>query len=237
MIWNLPSKIKNIFLGLIFPVECLGCGREGAYLCAQCLASIPLVDYFVCPVCQRPSKNGLTCESCLNKSHINGLTFATDYQNPLVRKSIVTLKYNLVKDLTQPLASLMITVLKNSNFEQVIKPDLVISVPLHPKRLADRGFNQSDILAKIICQEFGWNFNPAVLKRIRATKSQTDLTGQARWENVKNIFRVTTPKIIKNKNIILVDDVYTTGATLEEAAKTLKKYGAKTVWAITLAKD
>lgn len=237
MIINFLVQVKKQLLDLIFPVECLNCGQEGAYLCRKCLNSIPLTDRFICPICHQISKNGVTCRICQNKTYLNGLIFAVDYKNRLVRRAIIKSKYNFIKELIYLLAELLIKLIGSGNLSRELNPDLIVPVPLHKKRLLYRGFNQSEILAQILCQKFSWPLAINILKRIKSTRSQTDLNSQDRQENIKDAFKVINSKLIKNKNIVLVDDVFTTGATLEEAAKTLKKAGAKTVWAITLAKD
>ncbi|MGC9048762.1 MAG: ComF family protein [Patescibacteria group bacterium] len=237
MITKFLKKIKNFILDLIFPIKCLNCGKEGNYLCPDCLKSIPLTDKFICPGCRRPSKNGATCQECQNKIYLDGLIFALDYKNHLVKKAIIKSKYNFIKNLIYSLAKPLTKLINNTELYKTLNPDLVIPIPLHKRRLLYRGFNQSEILAKILCQKFSWPLTNNILKRIKSTRSQTNLSSQKRWENIKDAFRVTDSKLIKNKNVVLIDDVFTTGATLEEAAKTLKKAGAKTVWAITLAKD
>lgn len=230
-------KIKNFILDLILPIECLGCGKEGTYLCSHCLETIPLTNKFICPNCQRPSKNGATCQDCQNKTYLDGLIFAVDYKNPLIRKSFIKLKYSFVKELIYLLAKPLVKLFENTGLNQTINPDLVIPIPLHKERFLYRGFNQSEILARILCQKFSWQLSNGILKKIKSTRSQTELKSQERQTNIKDAFKVIDPKSIKNKNIVLIDDIFTTGATLEEAAKTLKRAGAKTVWAITLAKD
>jgi ComF family protein len=237
MILNFFKQIKRSILDLIFPIECLGCGKEEFYLCPDCLKLLPLTEKFVCPNCQRPSKNGATCLRCRNKTYLDGLIFALDYKNSLVRKAIIKSKYNFIKDLIYLLAEPLVKLIENTEIKQNLNPDLVIPIPLHKKRLLYRGFNQSEILAQILCQKFSWPLAIDILKKVKSTRSQADLKAQDRLTNIKNAFKVMDQNLVKNKNIILIDDVFTTGATLNEAAKVLKKAGAKTVWAITLAKD
>ncbi|MCX6740832.1 MAG: ComF family protein [Candidatus Parcubacteria bacterium] len=230
------SKIKRCLLDLIFPVQCLGCGRSDSYLCPHCLESILLIDYFVCPVCRRPSTNGQTCPRCQSKTKLDGLIYALNYDQPLVRQAVHAIKYSFIQDLMPIMANLLIKVLDQSCFHQDFRADAVIPIPLHRQKLAQRGFNQAELLAEILGRKYSWKIDNKVLQRTRSTRSQTELPRLKRLANVKNIFRVRTPESIKNKNIILVDDVCTTGATLEEATKILKQHGAAKIWAITLAR-
>ena len=113
--------------------------------------------------------------------------------------------------------------------------DFIIPVPLHNARLRQREFNQARILSEKIAMEFNKKLLPEVLMRTKATKTQTELSPEERQRNVKNSFSVIYPQLIKDKNLLLVDDVLTTGSTLNEAAKSLKTAGARTVLAMTLA--
>jgi len=230
------SKIKNYLLDLVFPVQCLGCGQGDLYLCARCLESILLIDYFVCPVCRRPSANGQTCLNCQSKTRLDGLIYALNYEQPLVRQAIHAIKYSFIQDLMPTVAELLIKVLDQSRFHQDFRADVVVPIPLHRQKLAQRGFNQAKLLAEILAQKYSWKIDNKILQRTKSTRSQTGLPRLRRLTNVKDIFSVKAPESIKNKNIILVDDVCTTGATLEEAAKILKQHGAAKVWAITLAR-
>ena len=169
------------------------------------------------------------------------MIYATSYKNPVVREAIKLLKYKFVKNLSKKLAKILIKILKNSqfltnNFSEPISSFLVIPTPLHHRKFLERGFNQSELLAKEIADEFDLNLRTDLLIKIKKTPSQTDLKEEERLLNVKGIFQVKDKKIIKGKIIFLVDDVITTGATLNEAAKVLKKAGAKEVWGLTIAK-
>jgi len=230
------SKIKKYLLDLVFPIQCLGCGESDLYLCPGCLKSISLVDYFVCPICRHPSANGQTCPSCQAKTKLNGLIYALNYDHPLVRQAIHAIKYSFIQDLMPTVADLLIKVLDQSCFPQDFSADLVIPIPLHRRKLAQRGFNQAELLAAILSQKYSWSLNNKILQRTKSIRSQTGLPRLKRLTNIKDIFSVKAPELIENKNIILVDDVCTTGATLEEAAKILKQNGAAKIWAITLAR-
>ena len=230
------SRIKEYLLGLVFPIQCLGCGQPNLYLCSGCLKSILLIDYFVCPTCRHPSTNGQTCLNCRSKTNLDGLIYALNYDQSLVRQAIHAIKYSFIQDLMPIMAELLIKVLDQSRFHQDFSADIIIPIPLHRQKLAQRGFNQAERLAEILGQKYSWSINTKTLQRTKSTRSQTGLPRLKRLVNVKDIFSVKAPESIRNKNIILVDDVCTTGATLEEAAKILKHNGASKVWAITLAR-
>jgi competence protein ComFC len=235
-------ETKNLILDLVLPKICLICGKEGTYLCDPCAAQVPLIDKFVCPNCQKTSLYGQTCSDCQKSSYLNGVIYALDYKNPLVGQMIKHLKYHFIKELIHPLAKILISEIKNShfltnNFTADESSSLVIPIPLHRKKFLWRGFNQSELLAQKIAQEFELELKTNVLLKIKNTHSQTDLKEKERRLNIKNTFEIKNGSLIKEKIIFLIDDVMTTGSTLKEAAKILKKAGAKEVWGITLAKD
>ncbi|MCK4968137.1 MAG: ComF family protein [Candidatus Aenigmarchaeota archaeon] len=231
-------KIKNFLLDLLFPIKCLDCGKEGVWICNHCLDTIPSFNHFICPVCQRPSSNGQPCPDCQKKSALNSLWIATNYQHPLVKKLITNFKYQRVRSLAKPLGQLLVKLLNNLQVLNLL-PDsstLLIPVPLYWQRERQRGFNQSNLLVKQINKHFPWKINTSALKRVKNTQSQTQFNAKERQRNIANAFQVIRPNEIKNKQIILLDDVFTTGATLQEAAKMLHRAGAKQVYGLALAK-
>jgi len=235
------NQFKELVFNLLLPKLCLACNTEGSYLCDCCLAKIPLIDKFSCPGCQKISPYGKTCEACQKSYYLNGVIYALDYKNPLVQRMIKQLKYHFIKDLINPLAKILINEIKSSNFlSGNFTADessfLMIPIPLHRKKFLWRGFNQSELLAKKLAEEFELNLRTDILIKTKNTKSQTDLKENERHLNVKNTFAVNNKRNIKGKIIFLIDDVLTTGSTLNEAAKELKKAGAQEVWGITLAK-
>jgi ComF family protein len=235
------KKLRDFLLDLIFPKVCLFCFKEGSYLHSKCLEKIPLNESFVCPACGKISLYGKTCNSCQRKTSLTGLIYATSYKNEIISEAIKLFKYQYVKDLGKKLAKLLIKKINDShfltnNFSQPIDSFLVIPIPLYRKKFLERGFNQSEILAKEIANEFGLTLKSDLLIKIKNTPSQTDLNEKERLSNVKDAFEVKDKKVVKGKIIFLIDDVTTTGATLNEAAKVLKKSGAKEVWGLTVAK-
>lgn len=218
-----PLIIKQYILHLLLPVHCMGCKQENTLLCASCLNSIPLYH--------NPSTRKI--------SHLNNILVAMSYHHQLIHKAIKAAKYRpYASALLQPLSSLVIqflyqfpktcTYLSNNHF-------VLIPIPLSKIKYAHRGFNQAQYIALALSQEFKWPLNTNLLIKKTRTRSQTELSYSSRKTNIKNAFSVLDTRC--PKNVILVDDVITTGATLEQAAKTLKSAGAEKIWAIVLAKS
>jgi competence protein ComFC len=230
--------LKNFLLDLFFPKFCFSCQREGSYLCEDCLATIDILYWCFC-LCEKPQRlpEARKCRNC-QKKQLNGLYFAASYKNNLVKKIIHRFKYDpYIKELSQPLASLIITHLsliqKNfpgGNF-------LLVPVPLSKKKLKRRGFNQSEEIAKELSKNLGIPVSSDALIKEKETSPQMELSKEERAENIKGVFDVNNQEKIRGKKILLVDDVYTTGATMEECARVLKQSGAKEVWGIAVARE
>lgn len=216
----------------------MSCHSFGSYFCLKCQKKILQSD-LVCPVCERPSIGGVTHPACRKNYLLDGLWFLGTYENPL-KTLIQNLKYKFISDLGESLVEIMINYWAHFTpyfFDEVKKnPEswIVTSVPLHPKRQNWRGFNQSQLLGKIISKKLGLK-NIDLLIRIKNTKPQAKLSSKDRKSNIKNAF-VLAKNFSQNQNILLIDDVWTTGSTLKECCLVLKKGGAKKVWAITLAR-
>lgn len=226
------TAVKDFLLDLFFPIECFGCGREGVWLCLECFNKVPLSTNEECPVCHYFSAGGQTCIRCKRKTALDGVVSASSYDNEIVHKLITGLKYKGLKELSFPLAQVMIQKLY---YQGLFLEEnwLLVPVPLHRKRFLERGFNQAELLAKKIEQATGLEL-ALILRRRLMTPPQADLTGKDRLINTAGAFRVSDPFI--NKKVLLVDDVFTTGATMNECAKVLKKAGAKEVWGLTAAR-
>lgn len=232
------NKAVESFLDLIFPKFCISCKKEGSYICPDCKLRLQVNYYPLCPVCK--NKVSATQKCLHHKSATRFCLSSFSYDNILIKDLIHSFKYGFIKSIGPELAEFQIETIKKSLFYDHIRnaPQnfLLIPVPLHKKRLAWRGFNQSEILAKKISEELDLDIF-CDLKRIKHTPPQIDMTDKdQRQANIKNAFVCDKSRKIKGKIAILVDDMITTGATLEECAKILKKNGAKEVWALTLAK-
>ena len=216
-----------MFVNFLFPKRCLGCGKNGKYFCSSCIKKIKPLEPQI--------YSGIDA--------IDGLFCIFPYQG-IIRKAILKLKYNFVSDLANEFNDLAARLLKLPIFDCSDCLTL-IPIPLHWHRKNWRGFNQVEILGKRFTQRLKINFSPDLLVRVRATKPQARLKGkqakQKRKENVKDAFRIN-PKYSLNilisqyPNILLFDDVWTTGATMKECARVLKNAGAKKVFGLTLTR-
>lgn len=229
----------NLF-DLFFPKKCCGCGKFGTYFCEDCVKTILQTD-LVCPTCERPAIGGKHHPLCKKRYGLDGLWSLGIYQNPL-KKAIQKLKYKFVTDIAETLINLMLEYWAKytPQFIEEIKKDkgkgwVVVPVPLHPKREKWRGFNQSALLGRILASKMGLEY-AEVLKRTKHTKPQVKLSSWERKKNVKNAFSLVSNFHPLSSNILLMDDVWTTGSTLKECCYVLKRNGAQKVWAITLAR-
>jgi len=220
----------SLILDLLFPKYCVGCKRLGSYLCPNCEKKLELIKVQNCPVCGHKSITGDTHKFCRKKYSLDGSTSIFNYKFP-IKEAVHQIKYRLIRDEIKTFTDLMLQNLPN-NFQ---KFDLIIPIPLHPKKLKERGFNQSEEIAKIISQNKNIPLLIKPLIRIKPTKPQFNLKSEERKINIKDAFSCNNPGEITNKRILLIDDVATTYSTLNEAAYILKKSGASFVWSLTLA--
>ena len=249
------EKSKKFILDLLFPKFCLGCKKESTYLCDDCRALLDISEYNYC-LCDRPSrlpfqtKTG-KCNKCSDKK-LSGLYFALPYkdqpslklrpgkENSLTKKLIWHFKYDpYLKDLAETLASILTEhfVLAINNTEEIWQNSILMPVPIHSKKLRERGYNQSEELAKELSKVLNVPIVSNVLVKIKNTEPQMKLSKSEREKNLEGVFAIKNPEKIRDKKVFLVDDVYTTGSTMAECAKTLKKSGVKTVWGISLARE
>lgn len=189
------------------------------------------------------TEKGCLCSSCRNsqKSSLDSLVAAVSYEDPAARHLVHNLKYRFVSDISEPLAKLISRALVRND---IALPDFLVPVPLHPKRLRWRGFNQSFLLASHLSDQLAPLTGVDILDILERTKfnrPQMQIKNyQERLQNMQNIFALKSSMrsdLIKNKKILLIDDIATTGATLEECAKILKSAGAKKVFAAVVARQ
>ncbi len=234
------SIVKTTFLDLLFPIFCFGCKKEGVFLCSDCKNKLVWIQ----PVCFRCNKwvppltkvvAGRTCLSCRKKSSIYAFFSPFLYSDPLVRNLIHGLKYSHLRLLANLLGGFLVEYI--AKFRISFPEDiLLVPVPLHPSRLRSRGFNQSELFVLYLSDRLKIKSEMKALQKIRKTKPQVELSAGDRRFNLVGAFAVSDLNLVKNKTILLVDDVKTTGFTLEEAARTLKSAGARRILALTVAR-
>jgi ComF family protein len=219
-------------LDLIFPKTCLECGKEGKYLCGNCLVKAKILRP-VCPYCEKPSIDGFTHTKCRKKYGLDGLTSVWDYEG-IIKKAILALKYKYATEVGGELNIRMAEWL-NGHRELIPNSSVLIPIPLHWHKENVRGFNQSIEIGKSVALEMGWKFIPDLLIKKKSTTPQATLSVEERKQNLKDVFALDSRSQIPD-SVILFDDVFTTGSTLKEAAKVLKKAGVEKVWALTIAR-
>lgn len=241
------NHLIKFFLNIIFPKICPGCGRLNAeknLICSLCLEKIPINNGWFCPKCQRRLP---TPENSCHPTTGFILAAAAPYAEKSVQETIRIMKYqrleNAVGDLTVIFEKYLGKIGGEMN-DWLSSKNLLIPIPLHPTKEKKRGFNQSYLLTqgagKILINlypEKKFRIEEKILKRTRNIPSQTECRDyHRREENVKNVFSVSDPNRVRNETIIIIDDVFTSGATMREAVKTLKAAGAKKIMALTVAK-
>lgn len=217
---------------ILFPKKCINCGREGQYLCEDCLSLIEINPFNYC-LCEKLEKRN-KCKNCQDRS-LDKILSATSFKNKIVKEAIHKFKYGYIEELSVPLSLLILNHLQAIDC-QIDKNFVIVPVPIHIKKKRRRGFNQSEEIAKIISSSTTIPLSTTLIKT-KETKPQMELSRAERIENIKDCFRIKDKNEIKNKTILLIDDVYTTGTTMDQCAKTLKENGAREVWGLTITRE
>ncbi|PIR96498.1 MAG: hypothetical protein COT92_00740 [Candidatus Doudnabacteria bacterium CG10_big_fil_rev_8_21_14_0_10_42_18] len=251
------KDLYHFILDTLFPIYCLICEKEDIkFICDVCKNKLTKLEHQHCIVCKKPSPGGLTHPICKTPHMPEGLISIFNYHDKKVADILIKGKYKFLPEVYEVLGKMIVDDIKNK-FPDVLhgitydQEVMVIPLPLHKRRLRWRGFNQSEVLAKTVSDVLLIPYDDLLI-RGKPTKTQKDLKKEQRIKNVKDAFKIKfPPKIggvagqesgqggitIKDKNVILIDDVVTTGSTLLEAAKVLKRSGAKEVWCLTVARD
>jgi ComF family protein len=225
------SQVGRALLDLIYPPRCPGCGRMGSAFCEQCQARVELIEPPICLHCGSTVPQEGLCARCRAlSSNLDGIRAAAVFEDPL-RQAIHALKYENNTTLATPLGAMMVDLWRRGGLPQT---DLILPVPLHTRRQAERGYNQSALLARVLGRAVGIPVDDHTLIRQRATLPQVGLGPSERRQNVEGAF--VCRGHLEGKRAVVVDDVCTTGATLEACAAALREGGAVSVWAFTLAR-
>ncbi|MBI4084595.1 MAG: ComF family protein [Candidatus Levybacteria bacterium] len=225
-------------LDLIFPKRCASCKAFGSYLCPDCFAKLSFTANDVCLVCNRLTIDSLTHPGCRTRYSIDG-AFASLVYTGVMKRLVYAFKYKpYLTDLREALTDLFYEgLIQKERFHSLLDANpMLIPIPLHASKLRSRGYNQAEVLSIGLNKKFGIPTRN-LLQRTKDTPSQFKLSRVDRISNVKGAFFLTedTQREIAKKTIFLVDDVLTSGATLAEAARALKRGGAEAVYGLALA--
>jgi len=229
----LAGQLQERVIDFFFPRRCVGCGKIGDFLCLGCRQKLPRIVQPFCQKCGKPESSGVLCSACWGqKTDIDGIRSVFRFEG-VVRQAIHELKYRNLKAISGCLAMLMAGYLQDTP----VHGEVLVPVPLHSRRLRERGYNQSGLLARELGKLMGLSVIDDSLSRVKDSLPQARTTAiEERRNNVKEAFDCRDEKL-KARNVILIDDVCTSGATLETCAAALKVGGAISVWGFTLARE
>lgn len=252
---KLLTKLQNLITDFLFPLECLACGQAGFLLCPACFQQLKFRQQQICLFCEKTRPAGLSCLDCRSNYYLDGVFIAGDYEDPILANLIKKFKFYGIKGLSEVLGNFIIAALNDYEaswpefleemFPQVKRysainnfinsKTLLIPIPISRRRRAQRGYNQSELLAQVLLRKIPHSAYSESLKKIRHTRAQSSLKADERFNNLTNSFSWQGESLAGTK-ILLIDDIATTGAALAEAAKTLKAAGAEKIWGLVLAK-
>jgi ComF family protein len=225
------TKLRRIALNLLFPQWCVSCGREGDYICHSCRQLLVPITPPICPRCGRPQFGGTLCPGCVNwQAEIDGIRSPFIFEG-VMRRAIHELKYHNLRALAEPLAGLLYDFLINNP----VPGEVLVPVPLHRKRLRERGYNQSSLLARELGKLTSLLVIDDCLVRQRHALPQARTASvMERQSNVASAFTCRDNRLC-GKRVLLIDDVSTSGATLDACAGALKSTGVISVWGLVMA--
>ena len=225
------ASIKEIVLDAVFPHKCV-CGKWGVLLCEECRGSIRVDKTGLCPICKKISDFGRTCSACRHRSALTGVMILGPHKGVL-KDLIWKYKYKFIIDEANPLAELI-----SARFGDFLREKrfLITYSPSSRDRIIWRGFNQAQLLAKKVSRKLNLDCINLLYKDNNVI-SQVGHTRKERLQNIKGKIKYIGTRDITNKKVLIIDDVYTTGATLEECAKILRQAGYREVWGLVLSRD
>lgn len=227
------ARLGSGALDLVFPRRCAGCGRGGSFLCPSCLAQLPRVEPPLCRRCGLPWGGSPPCPACPEAPWPLEALGSPLLLEGLAREVVHQLKYNNFRALAQPLGGILADCLE----AQALPGAALVPVPLHPRRLRERGYNQAELLAREVGRRSGRSVLAGALRRERLAAPQARAGSAAqRAANVRDAFRAEG-NLVRGQTILLIDDVATTGATFGACAQALRAAGATGVWGLALARE
>lgn len=226
--WRLWGQV---LLDLLFPPRCLGCRQSGMWICQACLEQVGRTEGLFCTHCGQPISGVESCIHCRNHEPVLAAVEAPFLFEGVVRQAVHALKYRGRRVLAEPLGSLLAGFARSRRWPAAT----IVPVPLHARRERDRGYNQSALLGRVLAEGLGWPLLCRSLFRWRHTDPQVGLDRRARRENVRDAFRWQASSA-PPRRVLLLDDVYTTGATMAACAQALRAAGAEEIWGLAVAR-
>jgi ComF family protein len=229
------KRIKRFLLDLLFPPKCAGCQKEGEYICEDCKLFLGEAS-LICPYCRQPSFSGKRHKKCSTKHGLDGLACVWEYEG--VIKNLV---YKIKKEKVTDAAAFFAEISLNAILKDPVRFSCFLSflfeknpcltfVPLSPKKGKKQGFNHSELMAKELGRLLNLEVLP-LLQKVKETEDQANILKEKRAENIKGAFSVLNGKKVP-KNVVLVDDFWISGATMQECCRMLKEAGAENVWGL-----
>ncbi len=234
-------RTGEALLSLLYPPHCANCGADtagGVHLCPACADQARKIEAPFCQRCSEPFDGAITgpftCANCAERTLHFDCAVSRYLSRGVVREFIHRFKYDRHFYLRHPLTEWLAEALDDDRLRAPLI-DALVPVPLHSARLREREFNQAEVLARLLARRTGMPLLGA-LTRIRYTTTQTRLDRHERMENLRNAFRVRQTAAVQNRHLVLVDDIFTTGSTVDECARVLRAAGAASVRVLTVAR-
>jgi ComF family protein len=222
---------SRAFFDILYPPSCVGCGETGTDWCKTCEKSLRRISRPICAHCGSPlPRNQIECFKCTDFPENLRIRSYAYYEGPLL-KAVLHLKYRPNQQLAEAMGKWLVELA----IEEGMEADIILAVPLSKKRMKHRGYNQVDLITSHMAKQLGITREKKALKRIRETKSQVGLDPINRHLNVQNAFQANH-EILENQRVFLVDDLFTTGATMLACTGALQKVGVRTVFGLTVAR-
>jgi len=227
------KQLQNEVIDLLFPRSCLGCGKAGDFFCIGCSKRLPLLLPPICQRCGKPESSGIYCRECWgNHSHIHAIRSVFVFEG-IIRRAVHEFKYRSLRSIAGCFAQYM----ADYFVEHELAADILLPVPVHENRLKKRGYNQSELLAGQLAGLIAVPARGDLIRRVRDNKPQARTScAEERRSNMENAFTCISSEV-NGKDIMIIDDVCTSGATLEACAAALKLKGANKISGFTLARE
>jgi len=227
------KQLQSGVIDLFFPRSCVGCGRVGDFICVRCSKKLSRLLPPICQRCGRPESSGMYCRGCWGThNHIHEIRSVFVFEG-IIRTAVHEFKYRNLRSIAASLSKYM----ADYFVEHELAADVLLPVPMHAGRLKKRGYNQSELLAGQISATISVPVRGDLIKRVRDNKPQARTSCvEERWSNMRDAFTCVSNEV-SGKDIIIIDDVCTSGATLEACAVALKSKGANKISGFTLARE